>query len=82
MIQADCELKKYESGRFRLVLGDKARARKFCEELNEKAKVRDGYLKQGKNRSNIADAIHAAFDCLERHGLQSAPVQKHLDEVA
>ncbi|MDD5457186.1 MAG: hypothetical protein PHV30_09150 [Candidatus Margulisbacteria bacterium] len=81
MSEIDCEPKKYEATKARLILGDKARAKKFCEELNGIVKKRDGFLRQGINRSNISDAIHAAFDCLERHGLQSIPVQKRLDEV-
>lgn len=77
----DC--REYESVKVRLIKGDKKRALGFCEELNKIALARDGVLRQGKNRSNISDAIHVALDCLEKHGLQSAVHgQLTLSEVA
>jgi hypothetical protein len=59
-------------GRARLIKGDQKRLDKICEFLNEINLKRDGFVKQGVNRSNYSHAIQAAIDSfVEKNGLQS-----------
>jgi hypothetical protein len=60
-------------GRARLIKGDQKRLDRICEFLDEINLKRDGFIKQGVNRSNYSYAIQAAVDCFfEKNGLQSA----------
>ncbi|SNQ60871.1 hypothetical protein [Candidatus Methanoperedens nitratireducens] len=74
----EVDLYKYESTKSQLVLGDRERINRFIEERDKLVKKRDGYLKQGKNRSNSPIIIHLALNCLEEHGLSTAFVQTKL----
>lgn len=59
-------------GRARLIKGDQKRLDKICEFLDEINLKRDGFIKQGVNRSNYSYAIQAAVDCFfEINELQS-----------
>ncbi len=63
--------KEYETTVARLIKGDKKRLINICEQLNDLALKRDGILRQGINRCNMSDAIHAAIDCFEKYGMRS-----------
>ncbi len=67
----EVDLYRYESTKSQLVLGDKDRIKKLVKKRDELVLKRDGYLKQGKNRSNSPIIIHLALNCLEEHGLPS-----------
>jgi hypothetical protein len=79
MNKVDCELKKYETSKPRLILGDKARLEDVVKDLNKAIKKRDGFLKQGHNRANISDAIHALLDLKDQVGLQSTKKQVQME---
>ncbi len=73
----ECKLirKEYETTRARLLKGYGRKLDQICEMKNAEALARDGFLLQGRNRCNRADAIALSVDCFfEKYGLQSADV--------
>lgn len=71
---SDCINLRFDyEGRARLLEGDQKSLDRICEFINAVNMERDGFIRQGVNRSNYSHAIHAAIDCFfEKHGLKIA----------